>query len=351
MNILKEDHLSSLPGDLIAKAKSMSKAYEYIYCVENLIRLYLIDKLGNEIVLSRKVRNNIESKKNDEQNHEWIPLRGNSDLYYTDFSDLIGIIDENWECLKCDFPDQIWIKSKLGDLRRFRNMIAHNSFLEHSEMDLVRGYFNAIIKQLKIKSSPKKATSILATEGFIFGLKDSKIFTYNELCSGITYELNYPLEVDVIPITLTTSFEQIGPLFCVNYANSGVYLYPEFTSNDISSIEDLYEYSENILFEIGQYDIDADGIDELFICFRVYDTSFNLDNTIMINVFKYYPPAFHNHASRQENWENWGPFSTGTIIDEPKASVNDNSIIISRNFRSYFDQWTFLNGEFIHRGI
>lgn len=352
MNILAEDHLSFLPQDLIEKAKSMSKAYEYIYCIENLLRLHLITKIGNDFTQTEKVRRGIESRKQDEQNHQWIPIRGQSDIYYTDFKELIGIIDGNWDQLKSDFPDQTWIKSKLEELSRFRNMIAHNSYLENSDMELIRAYFTTIIRQLKIKSSIKEIiSSSNNTRSFISGLYKSEIFSYSELRSGILYELNYSPEINVIPLSLKTSFEQIGPNFYIEYEKSRVYLYPQFTSIDIEHLEDLYEYADFLQFEIGQYDIDNDGMNELFICLRVYDKEFKIDNTIMINIFKYYPPAFHEHASRSENWELWGPFSTGTIMGEPKAEIKNNSIFISRNFRSYYDEWSFVQGEFIHKGI
>jgi len=351
MNILTEDHLSNLPPDLIQKAKSMSKAYEYIYCVENMIRLHLIDKLGTNFLPTGKVLRGIKARKADEQNHKWIPFRGQSDFYYTDFSELIGIIDSHWEHVKSDFPNQNWIKSKLEDLARFRNMIAHNSYLDNSDLELVRVYFNTIAKQLKISEGPNNSISQSQPNGFVLGLKNAQIYTYDELCSGITHTLDFPLDINVVPFSLSTSFEQIGPVFCVNFNSSRVQLYPEFKSIDFENLEDLYGDNNSILFEIGQYDIDNDGTDEIFICLRIYDEEFALDNTIMINIFKFYPPAFEKHSHRSENWELFGPFSTGTISGEPKANIIENTIYISRNLRSYHDEWTYLKGEFIHRGI
>ena len=45
-----------------------------------------------------------------------------------------------------------------------------------------------------------------------------------------------------------------------------------------------------------QYDIDQDGIGELFIC--VQDYKGNEPSALEIKVFKYYPPACRQRASR-----------------------------------------------------
>lgn len=41
MNILEEGEIHGLPSDLVQKASHMSKIYEYLYCIENLLRLHI----------------------------------------------------------------------------------------------------------------------------------------------------------------------------------------------------------------------------------------------------------------------------------------------------------------------
>lgn len=352
MNLLTEEHLSYLPKDLIEKAKTMSKAYEYIYCIENLIRLHLINRLGNDFIQSEKVSRGINLRKQDELSHKWIPVRGQSDIYYTDFKELEGIIDQNWEKLHADFPDRFWIISKISDLARLRNMIAHNSSLEKSDFEIIRAYFNVISRQLNLpKNYQEQVTDDCNEEGFVKGLQHSKIYSYTEICNGIIHALVYPLDLNVTPEFIKTEFEQIAPTFLVSFKDSGKYLYPELQTYEVEYLEEKPEIHDRLKVQIGQFDIDSDGIDEIFICLQSFDISDETTNNLVINVFKYYPPALQIHANREENWKHFEPFATGSIFGEPIAELTENSIYISRNFKHYYDKWTFFNGDFIHDGI
>lgn len=351
MDLLTEEHLSSLPKDLIEKAKTMSKAYEYMYCIENMIRIFLLENLGDDLKIPSNVQKNIDNRKESESKHKWLSLRGDSPLFYCDFLDLSGIILMNFEDLEHDFPNQIWIKSKLEDLSRFRNMIAHNSYIDNSDFELVRVYFNTISKQLNLaKSSKKNDSNNYSSEEFVKGLKHSKTYTYTEICNGIVHPLVYPLDLNVIPEFIKTDFEQISTTFLVSFKDSGNYIYPDFSATDFPYLEEYQENTEHLKIQIGQFDIDSDGMDEIFICLQVFNQE-PKTNDLVINVFKYYPPALQIHANREENWKHFEPFSTGSIFGEPMADVNKNSICISRNYRHYYDKWTFFNGDFIHEGI
>lgn len=80
-----------------------------------------------------------------------MPLRGNSDLYYCDFVQLQQIIVGNWEVFKTYFPqqDQHWLRVKIEDMYRVRNLIAHCGYVSTDELILVKANFKMIIGQLK----------------------------------------------------------------------------------------------------------------------------------------------------------------------------------------------------------
>jgi hypothetical protein len=40
-------------------------------------------------------------------------------------------------------PDMSWIMSKISDFSKFRNLVAHNSYLENHEKDVVRVNYTA----------------------------------------------------------------------------------------------------------------------------------------------------------------------------------------------------------------
>jgi hypothetical protein len=144
------------PGDIKEKAKEMGEAYIYLYCIENSLRLFIekiltqeygIDFFG-KILTPTSLKATIESRKRQEGKSKWLPLRGDSNLFYLDFKELGTIIVNNWDNFKKYFPDQAWITTKINELGECRNLIAHNSWIGNSEKDLIRLYFNNILKQI-----------------------------------------------------------------------------------------------------------------------------------------------------------------------------------------------------------
>lgn len=148
-----------LPDDLKEKGFYMAEVYTYLYCIENSLRLF-IEKVCKDVYgedyfedlqLNRQAKDKIENRKESKQNKKWISLRGNSDLFYLDFVELGTIVENNWPIFKKYFPNdkgQQWITSKISDLANIRNLIAHNSYVEKNEKDLLRSYYNVILKQL-----------------------------------------------------------------------------------------------------------------------------------------------------------------------------------------------------------
>ncbi|MBB6107684.1 hypothetical protein SAMN05421821_101399 [Mucilaginibacter lappiensis] len=148
----------NLPAELIAKGKEMSEAYLYIYFVENALRLF-IEKIQGQKPLDfpRDVTRTIEKNKNNEAQSRFLPLRGNSDLFYCDFVQLQQIIVHNWEYFKEYFPqqDQHWLRVKIEDMYRVRNLIAHCGYISKEELQMIKSNFKMILRQLKFQDNDK----------------------------------------------------------------------------------------------------------------------------------------------------------------------------------------------------
>jgi len=145
-----------LPEDIIEKGKQMSEAYIYLYVVENTIRLF-IDSVAknyygnvyfNKLKLNREIKSNLGIRKEDERKNQWLRVRGDSDIFYLDFDDLGSIIRNNWQIFQDFFPSQEWIVTKIDELSKCRNLVAHNSIIDKDERDLVRVNFTQILKQI-----------------------------------------------------------------------------------------------------------------------------------------------------------------------------------------------------------
>jgi hypothetical protein len=74
--------------------------------------------------------------------------RGANEIYYTDFGDLLLLIQGNWPDFEDLFPDQHWIANRLNDLEASRNIIAHSNQLDEREIDRVKMYLHDWIRQV-----------------------------------------------------------------------------------------------------------------------------------------------------------------------------------------------------------
>lgn len=145
-----------LPEDIKIKGFKMAEFYTYLYSVENSIRLFIIklskEKYGEDyfkkLAIPSYQKKTIEERKENAKMNKWLSVRDSSDIFYLDFKDLSSIIKNNWEIFENYFPTQEFITSKLTDMANCRNLIAHNSFVGDTERNLVKSYYDVILKQL-----------------------------------------------------------------------------------------------------------------------------------------------------------------------------------------------------------
>ena len=89
----------------------------------------------------------IEERMQNAANQKWLSVRGTK-LFYLDFKDLGAVINNNWDIFKDYFPSQDFILPKLNDMAECRNKIAHNSYINDIERNLMKTYYNVILKQI-----------------------------------------------------------------------------------------------------------------------------------------------------------------------------------------------------------
>lgn len=146
-----------LPDDIKEKGLYMSEVYTYLYMVENSLRLFIEtiskEKYGEEyiehITIPTSLKRSIISRKEKEEDQKWLSVRGNNDLFYLDFKDISSLITNNWSIFQYYFPSQEFLVQKITEMADCRNLIAHNSFIGKNERDLIKVYYNAILKQIE----------------------------------------------------------------------------------------------------------------------------------------------------------------------------------------------------------
>ena len=112
----------------------------------------MTDSIGpnylDSISIPQKIRKGLESRKAQEQEKKWLPLRGENDLYYLDFIDLADFIVANWDYFKDDIQDQHWIGVKMKEMYDIRCLIAHNSYISDDNIQLLAVTTKQILAQL-----------------------------------------------------------------------------------------------------------------------------------------------------------------------------------------------------------
>ena len=118
----------------------MVDLYYLLFCLENSIRKLIINRLKEKYAsvwwdtkVPETVRKNVLRKQNDEKDTPFSE-RSEEPIYYTDFKDLIEIIEANWGDFSDTFRSIESIKSTLKTLNVLRRPIAHNSILEEDEI-------------------------------------------------------------------------------------------------------------------------------------------------------------------------------------------------------------------------
>jgi hypothetical protein len=147
-----------LPADIRIKGYKMAEAYTYLYSVENSLRLFIekvsIEEHGEEyfskLNITRSLKDTIANRMEKAKSQKWLGIRG-TELFYLDFKDLGSIISNNWGIFGKYFPSQDFILPKLNEMAECRNKIAHNSYIEDLERNLLKTYYNMILKQISIE--------------------------------------------------------------------------------------------------------------------------------------------------------------------------------------------------------
>lgn len=136
-------------------AYEMAEIYQYIYVFENILRYIIKNELSSKYgdvwwdkCVSSAIKYNVKGRKQGEDKDRWHIKRGADNIYYTDLDDLGKIIDKNWDDFKAIFPKQHWIKARIEEITKSRNIVAHSNKLSDKEKARIRMYYDDLIKQI-----------------------------------------------------------------------------------------------------------------------------------------------------------------------------------------------------------
>lgn len=136
-------------------ASKMSSVYIALYCAENMLRDFIVDRLSEvkgvdwwDKSVPKKVQDEVKKLKAKEEKNKYYSNRANSNIGYTMLGNLTQIIISNWEDFSDIIPTQAWITSRMDDLEMSRNIIMHTGLLPDIEMERIESIVRDLTKQL-----------------------------------------------------------------------------------------------------------------------------------------------------------------------------------------------------------
>lgn len=158
--ILSKEYVRSLSLDLLDEeyvnaAKEMATVYTAIAAFENGVRRFvtkiLIENKGENWwieCVSEKIRSKAESRKTEEEKIKWHTPRGDSLINYTEFGDLISIMQQNFSLFEDHIVSIDWARQIIQTLERSRNVIMHSGELGRKDIERIGIHIRDWINQV-----------------------------------------------------------------------------------------------------------------------------------------------------------------------------------------------------------
>jgi hypothetical protein len=140
--------------EIRARCERMTYVYALFYCFENVVRDLVAQRLeerkGQEWwnAAPDNVRKRVEQKKTEAAENKWHQATIDSNIDYTLFGDLASMVVKEWQEFEDLFPTQGWVKQRLDELERSRNIIAHGNLLSESEVQRIEQYLDDWLRQV-----------------------------------------------------------------------------------------------------------------------------------------------------------------------------------------------------------
>ncbi len=147
-----------LSKKIINEATEMAKeVYPILYLFENTIR-ELISRIMQKSYgpdwwekVSKPIKDDVQRKKNEEEQNPWHGKRGAHPIYYTHLKNLGQIIQQNWENFKEILPNQHWLSQKIEEVSHSRNPVSHMNPLSKHDIQRIKIYFKDLNNLISAK--------------------------------------------------------------------------------------------------------------------------------------------------------------------------------------------------------
>lgn len=136
-------------------AINMSSVYTAIYCIENTLRIFIVERMSErngidwwDRKVSIKIKDSVEKLKKQDEKNRYHSSRSVSEIGYTLFGNLGQIIISNWDDFSDLIPNQAWLVSRLDDLEMSRNIVMHTGTLPTDEIERIESIVKDLLRQI-----------------------------------------------------------------------------------------------------------------------------------------------------------------------------------------------------------
>lgn len=144
-----------MDDELLALSKRMATVYCILNVFENSVRKFITKILQEsfqeswwEKGVSETIRTKAESRREEEEKTKWHSQRGDDNINYIEFGDLLSIMIKNYQLFEPHIQSIDWAKSILSPLEKSRNVVMHSGELGKEDIDRVGTLIRDWIKQV-----------------------------------------------------------------------------------------------------------------------------------------------------------------------------------------------------------
>lgn len=138
-----------------ADAIRMSSVYTALYCIENTIRDFIVERMSErhgidwwEKTVPKKIRDAVVDLKKKEEKNKYHSNRSSNEIGYTMLGNLGQIIIANWNDFSDIVPNQAWLTSRMDDLEMSRNIIMYTGVLPTDEIERIESIVRDLLRQI-----------------------------------------------------------------------------------------------------------------------------------------------------------------------------------------------------------
>lgn len=147
--------LATVSRDIRAGSHAMQRNYRLIFVFENVLRELISSRL-NEVegadwfskCASKNLKRKVQSRQENERRNAWHPGIDGEDICYLDLTDLNQLIADTWHHFEDFFPTPSWIETRITEVARSRNVVAHKNLLTAEESARIEMYLKDLLRQV-----------------------------------------------------------------------------------------------------------------------------------------------------------------------------------------------------------